>query len=239
MSAPTPPEGERRAGTPPPSLPEPGLPGLPPEGGTARPWYRRRGALAAGVVVVLVAITVVTDLPQHASPRQQAASADAVVKAINTDVHPCTFAVKQTFELYADESDPSVSAGDRARIPRMMTDDQAACSFTNATIFALATITTPGSAAGRDMGDAVNTVTLWVTSDALAAIEQIQTLTTHPGDAGARARLAKEERLLASDRAKAEADITAAGRLLGARIMRPDLPRLPEGGGGRATTTGS
>lgn len=227
------------------SGPGPG-PSPDPGAGKARPWYRRRGVLAAGVVAVLVVVTVVTDLPQHASPRQQAASADAVVKAVNTDVHPCTFAVKETFQLYADESKPWVSADDKARIPRMMTDDQSACSFTNSTIFALATITTPGSAAGRDIGDVVNTVTLWVTSDALAAIEQIQALTAHPGDAGARARLAREERLLASDRAKAEADVTAAEHVLGARLTRPDLPRLPVpgdggsgGGGGSGSSAGS
>jgi hypothetical protein len=205
-----------------------------------RPWYRRRGPLAAGVVAVLVVVTVVTDLPQHASPAQQAASADAVVKAVNGDIHPCTFAVKETFELYADESDPSVSAADRARIPRMMADDQAACSFTNGTVFALATITTPGSAAGRDMGDAVNTVTLWVTSDALAAIEQIQALTSEPGDATAKARLAREERLLAADRAKADAEVDEAGRVLGAHLTRPALPNLPvPDGTGPGSGTGS
>lgn len=210
-----------------------------PAGGDAgparRPWYRRTGVLVVVVVVVLLAITVVTDLPQNASPKQEAATAAAVVKAIDTDIHPCAFAVRQTFDLYRDEDRSTTTAADRAQIPKLMDDDQAACSFSNGTIFDLSTITVPGSAAGHDMGDVVNTVTLWVTSDALAAIEAIQTLTARPEDRAALTKLDAEERLLASDRAKADADVAAANHLLGSHVAAPALPRLPVPAGGPST----
>lgn len=220
-STPTPPADDPRA-------PAAGAPPKP-------PWYRRRAVLAGGAIAILLAITVITDLPQSASRAQQVATERTVLKAVNADVHPCTFAVQQTFTLYQDEAKATVTTADRARIPRLMATDAAACSFSNATIFDLSTITVPGSAAGHDMGDVVGTVTLWATSDALAAIEQIQALSANPHDAKARAALQKEERLLASDRAKADAEVAAANRALGgATIPDPALPRLPDPG----TTSG-
>jgi hypothetical protein len=188
--------------------------------------------LAGGVILVLAIVTVITDLPRNATRRQDVTTETAVLKAVDTDVHPCTFAVQQTFALYRDEVKSTVTAAERARIPRLMATDAAACSFSNATIFGLSTITVPGSAAGHDMGDVVSTVTLWATSDALAAIEQLQTLTSEPHDAAARADLEKEERLLASDRAKADSEVAAANRLLRAHIPDPALPRLPDPGSG-------
>jgi len=216
------------AGSPGPQETAPTVAGDKIAGGRGRPWYRRRAVLVAGAVVLIAAITVVSDLPQKASSGQKVADAKSVLHALDTDVHPCAYSVQQTFDLYQRQLDGTVTAGERGQIPGLMRDDQDACSFANATIFNLSTITLPGTPAGRDMGTAVNTVTLWATSDALAAIEDVQALTTNPHDAKAQSGLTEEVRLLAGDRAKADAEVAAASRAAGGHIPAPTLPRLPE-----------
>ena len=61
-----------------------------------------------------------------------------------------------------------------------MSDDQTACSFTNEDIFDLTGIQVPGTPAGKQLGQMVATATLWTTSDALRAIEDVQTLMSDP-----------------------------------------------------------
>lgn len=212
--------------TPDTTRPHPGAPGVRPK----RPWYRRRTVLAVVVIVILLAITVITDIPEHSSLKDQAKTERAVLKAVDDDIHPCTFSIEEAFRLYQDGRNPTVPASTRMRIPKLMATDASACSFSNSTVLGLSTITEPGSTAGHDMGDAVNTVTLWVTSDALATIEQLALLNSNPHDAKARANLDKEERLLASDRAKADSDVAGVNRQLHAHLPDPALPRLPEPG---------
>ena len=219
--------------TPDPATPHSEAPGILPK----PPWYRRRTVLAVVVIVILVVITVITDIPEHSSLKDQAKTERAVLKAVDVDIHPCTFSIEQAFTLYTDGRNPTEAASNRARIPRLMATDAAACSFSNSTVLGLSTITEPGSAAGHDMGDAVSTVTLWVTSDALAAIDQLELLNSNPHDAKARADLDKEERLLASDRTKADADVAAVNRQLHSHLPNPALPRLPDPGSSTAAAS--
>jgi hypothetical protein len=100
-------------------------------------------------------------------------------------------------------------------IPGLLRDDQDACSLTDQSIYDLSDIASPGGTAGNRVGDALNTATLWTTSDALGAIETIQALTNGP-NAKARAQLLKYKRLMAADREKAVAEIRAADKSLGA-----------------------
>jgi len=65
------------------------------------PWYRRRAVLIGGAIAIIAAITVVSDLPQNSSTAQKIADQKAVLRAINTDVHPCTFSVNETFSSTA------------------------------------------------------------------------------------------------------------------------------------------
>ena len=197
-----------------------------------RVWYRRRGSLLALVVAAILAVTVVTDLPQHTSRAAAIAQENSVVQAINTDAGSCTFSVGEAFRLYHDAQSPSLAASNRMRIPGLLRDDQAACSFTNNDIFNLSGIETPGSAPGRELSQAVTTVTTWTTSDALAAIIAIETLVDRPAPtakAKALATLDKAERYAAEDRAKLHAEIDTANRLLRAHIAYPKLPVLPQG----------
>ena len=85
----------------------------------------------------------------------------------------------------------------------------------------------PGGASGKPLGQMLGTVTLWATSDALSAIESIQTLSRDPGNKPALAQLRSEERTLASDRSLAFSQLDAADRVLGTKLPGLNLPALP------------
>ena len=131
------------------------------------PWYRRRGVVLGACVAVVLVITVITDLPSHASRATNIASSNAVVKEVNTDISPCVFAANEAFTIYGYQVHKSLTASDRANVPALLNDDQTACSFTNDSIFSLSDIEVPGSSAGKQLGNIVSSVTLWTTSDAL------------------------------------------------------------------------
>ena len=213
---PAPTGGGAPAGGPPPPGATPGaVPG-------ARPvWWRRRGFLVGVGVVAVIGASVVSDLPTHTSRRTDIAGETTVIGEVTSDVAPCVFAVKEAATLYGDETSGALlTAGNRAQIPALLRDDQDACSFTDDSIFQLSDIDVPGSPAGKDMGQAVNSATVWATSDALAVIEDIQSLTTDPGDARARRDLGRDERLLALDRDRVDGDVDAAGRALDTTLPR-------------------
>jgi hypothetical protein len=200
--------------------------------GTSRPdtrprWYRRRATLVAVVVVVVVAITVITDLPVHTSRASDISSEQGVMSELNPDLAPCALAVHEALEIWGDQSAHTLSAKDQAESASLLRDDQNACSFTDESIFDLSNIEVPGSPAGKDMGDLVATSILWTTSDALKAIEAVQTLMGDPQDASALSSLAKAEDALAADRAAGLRELGRADHVLDTRLARPDLPALP------------
>ncbi len=170
----------------------------------------------------MVGAAVISDLPTPTSRASDAQGESSVISEINTDIAPCVFAVREALTLYSD-STGTLSAANRAQIPGLLRDDQTACSYTDANIFDLSDISVSGTPAGKQVAQAVNTVTVWATSDALSAIEAIQALTSHKADAKARTELRAHERLLASDRDKATAEIDAADRLLRTRLPALDV----------------
>ena len=195
---------------------------------TVRPvWYKRGWVLASAAVAPLVVASVLVDLPSHTTVATDTADQTAIMKQINTALAGCSYGVKETFAIYQDQRAGSLTASDRALTPSMLRDDQSACSFTSSSIYDLSNVQGTATPAGKDIGQVVNVATLWTTSDALAAIEDIQTLSGDPGNAKALADLPKQERLLAQDRAKADAYVAAADRILHANIPMPDLPDLP------------
>lgn len=175
------------------------------------PWYRRRGVLLAAGIAAIVAVTVVSDLPQHQSRTVQVSAALGVLKEVNADVGPCAYALHEAVLISGDLRSGQLTASQRGQVPGLLRDDQAACSFTDDSIYQLSTIEVPGTAAGKTLGALVNTVTLWATSDALAAIEQIQAQSTHRPGTAQPARLRPIEVQLARDNAEASSQLTAAG----------------------------
>jgi hypothetical protein len=208
------------------------VPGQPPVTGpfgnrAGGPWYRRRATLVAVGVIAVIAVTVVTDLPQHDSRAADIGGDTTVMSEINSDVGPCSYALHETLTIYHDLTTHTLSKEDASQVPGLLRDDQAACSFTDDSIYQLSTIDVPGSASGKDLGQVEGTVTLWATSDALSAIEDVQTLSLDPSNAAARRSLAKAENELSRDRAQAEAELAAADRNLRTHLPALQLSSVP------------
>jgi hypothetical protein len=190
-------------------------------------WYKRSWVLATGAVVAVIVASVLVDLPSTTTPATDAADQTTIMKQINSAVAGCSYAVSETFTIYQGLHDHTLSPSSKALTPSLMRDDQTACSFTNSSIFDLSNVQGTGTAAGKQITQVVNTVTLWATSDALGAIEDIQTLSTNPGNAAARADLTKRQVALDEGRTLARSYVLTADRILNAHLPMPNVPALP------------
>lgn len=190
-------------------------------------WYRRRATLVAVAVTVVAAVTVITDLPTHTSRASDISSEEGVMSELNPDLGPCAYAADEALLIWGDQSAHTLTAADEAESGSLLRDDQNACSFTDQSIFDLSNIEVPGSPAGKDMGDLVATSILWTTSDALKAIEAVQTLMVNPQDEGALTSLAKAEDAMAADRAAGLRELERADHVLDTKLPRPDMPAMP------------
>ncbi len=191
------------------------------------PWYKRRAWLVSVALILVVGVTVLTDLPQHSSRSGQITDDTSVMTQLNTDVGPCSYAVGESITIYRDLRAHTLTPAQSRQVPGLLRDDQAACSFTDDSVYQLSTIDVPGSASGRDVGQVVSTVTLWATSDALSAIEEIQALDSNPADGAAKQLLDHQEQLLTQDRSRAESQLGAADALLQAKLPALQLTQVP------------
>jgi len=205
---------------------DPQMPSGDPKKSTA-PWYRRRWVLWSAGISVFAGAAVLSDLPQHTTRAAQISDATSIVSQINADVRPCVYAAKEAFLIKSGLADGSLSPADRARVPGLLRDDQNACAFTNSAINDLANLSVPGSSAGKDLNNLVNSVTLWASSDALGAVEAIQTLASRPGDSPALAHLREYEAMLAADRSTAQSQLNSAQAILRVQLPALTLPELP------------
>jgi len=191
------------------------------------PWYRRRGLLIGATIVVVLVITVLSDLPVNTSRADDITAERSVMTEVNSDLAPCALAVHQAIGIWDLQAAHALTPADRSGTPGLLSDDQSACSFTDESIYDLTNIEVPGSQAGKDIGRLVATATLWTTSDALRAIEDVQRLMADPNDASVLHNLSVEEAQLASERRAAISEEDAADRTLDTRLPRADLPSLP------------
>jgi hypothetical protein len=201
-------------------------------------WERHRGLAIAAAVLVIVAITVITDLPTSTSRASDLSAERSVMAEVNTDLSPCAYGVNQALGIWKLQTAHQLSAADRAPSPGLLSDDQSACSFTSDGINDLANLQVPGTAAGKQLGQMVATATLWTTSDALRAIEDVQTLMNDGGNAAAQQGLTKAEASLAADRRLALSEEAAADRDLDTHLQVVDLPALQTTGGSASSVGG-
>jgi hypothetical protein len=191
-------------------------------------WYKRPRFLIALAVVVVLAVSVITDLPQHITKAQDAAEQNDSIHQINTDTAPCVFAVQQSFSFYQEHVTGQMSAAHLKQVPALLVGDQTACSFASGGIYDLTNnIQVNDTAAGKHIDRMLSVIVTWATSDALAAIEDIQYLFVHPGNATKIARLAKREAFLAEEKVKIDGDFRAAEKVLGLTLKVPKIPSLP------------
>lgn len=204
-----------------------------PEASGKRPpiWQRHRNLSIAAVVLVIALITVLTDLPTSTSRASDISAERAVMSEVNSDLQPCAYSVHQALSIWALASTHRLSAADRAPTPGLLSDDQSACSLTNQSVYDLASnIQPPTTAAGKQLGQLINTATLWTTSDALQAVEDVQALMNKPGNVAALNGLKKEEAQMARDRQAALSQEAAADRDLDTHLAPVDLPAEPTNG---------
>jgi len=214
-------------------------PGPPPGnlGGAAtlgvRPtWYKRTWVIVTAAIVAVVGASILVDLPRHVSNAEDVASQTASLKEINTDLGPCGYALRETFLIHQDQLAGTLTSTDRTSATKMLVDDQTACSFTNGSIFDLTNnIQVQDTAAGRYIDRMLTVSTTWATSDALAAVEDIQYLYLHPGNRVKTEDLRRQEQLLAQDRSQAFGDIQQADEILHTRLADPNIPALSTGQG--------
>jgi hypothetical protein len=194
-------------------------------------WQRHRSLSIAAVVIVIVLITVLTDLPTGTSRASDVSAERSVMSEVNSDLQPCAYSIHQALGIWALAATHQLSAADRAPTPGLLGDDQSACSLTNESTYDLASnIQTPSTAAGKELAQVIATATLWTTSDALRAIEAVQTLMNDPGNAAAQQSLKKAESQLARDRRTALAAEGVAERDLHTELAPVDLPAEPSSG---------
>jgi hypothetical protein len=190
-------------------------------------WYRRPWVLATLALIVIVAISVVIDLPRPITKAQDVATQNATIKEINADLADCAFAVKESFHIYNLDVEGKLSASDKAQVPILLTGDETACSFASEPVYDLTNnIQVQDTAAGRHIDRMLSVVEHWITDNALAAIKDIQYLFNHPGDAGTISHLGYQERQLASVRLQALKDETLADNVLRLHLDNVHIPKL-------------
>ncbi len=191
-------------------------------------WYRRPWFLLSVALVVIVAISVIVDIPRHMTPQQDAATQNASINEINTDLKECSFAVKESFSFYNEDVAGKLTSSDLSLVPTLLVGDQTACSFASEPVYDLTNnIQIDDTKAGIHIDHMLSAVEQWITNNALASIEDIQFLFKHKGDANAIHKLSIEESDLQNVRARALRDEAAAQKILGLTLVSVKLPVLP------------
>ena len=187
-------------------------------------WERRRGLVIGLAVAAVIVITVLSDLPVSTSRASDISAERSVMSEVNTDLAACAYAINQAVGIWNLDASHQLTPAQRAPTPGLLSDDQSACSFTNEDIFDLSNVQVPQTTAGKQLGQMVASATLWTTSDALRAIEDVQMLMNDPSKQAALHNLATAESQLATDRGTALAQEKAADRALDTRLPPVDLP---------------
>jgi hypothetical protein len=191
-------------------------------------WYRRPWFLLTVALVVIVAVSVIVDLPGRMTPKADAASQNASIKEINTDLAECSFAVKESFSFYNEDVAGTLTASDLTQVPALLVGDQTACSFASQPVYDLTNnLQIDDTKAGIHINHMLTAVEQWITNNALAAIEDIQYLISHPGDAKKIHSLTAQETGLQFERTRALNDESAAEKILGLTLVPVKIPALP------------
>jgi hypothetical protein len=191
-------------------------------------WYKRPWFIITVAVVVVVALSVLSDLPRPITKKEDAASQNGTIKQINVDVKACAFAVSESFSFYNKYVAGTLKASELAQIPPLLIGDQTACSFASQPVYDLTNNIQPReTTAGKDIDKVLRVAQQWMTNCALASIEDIQFLFNHPGNSSKIADLTKQQTNLSQTRQLALSDVHAAEKDLGITLVPLKIPVLP------------
>ncbi len=190
-------------------------------------WYRRPWVMATIVIVIIVAFSVISDLPHPLAKSEDAAAQNASLKQINNDIAPCVYAVKEAFGFYRDAVAGTLNPQKLKVINTYLPNDQTVCSFASAGMSDLTNnLQVLDTAAGKNIDKLLKVVVTWMDSDGNKAIVDIESLIKHPGDPKVMADLRKQEGYLFTDRQTALGYLDAASSILGIRLHNLNLPIL-------------
>lgn len=196
-------------------------------------WYKRPWFLTTAAVIVVVAVSVVTDLPHPISKAEDASQQNASIKQINADTKACAYAVKDdAFSFYTKQVTGKLSAANRTQAITLLVNDQTACSFASNGLSDLTNnLQVNLTSAGKYIVSMAKEDQMWMTGYALAAIIDIQFLFVHPANQKKIADLTIQQTRLSATRHKALADLAHAQAIVTpwklAQLDLPELAHLP------------
>jgi hypothetical protein len=191
-------------------------------------WYRRPWFLATVGIILVVGVSVITDLPHPISKAEDASQQNGVIKQINGDSAPCIYAVKESFSFYRQELNHTLAAVNLKTVKNYLLEDQTICSFASGPVSDMTNnIQVSDTNPGKKVDSALASTVKWITYDGVATILDIRnyfgTTPLHMNTSD----LIKNENLLASDRAAEIADVQSASAMLGIPLTPINLPALP------------
>ncbi|HEY5266568.1 MAG TPA: hypothetical protein VIJ40_07125 [Acidimicrobiales bacterium] len=191
-------------------------------------WYKRPWILIVIAVVVVVAISIITDLPRPITKAQDAATQNGTIKQINVDTKACSFAVNESFQFYNKFAQGKLTPSELTQTSGLLVGDQTACSFASEPVYDLTNNIQPlRTSAGKHIDEYLSVASKWMTDYALASIEDIQYLFSKPGTSSKIQGLTSLETHLSAERALAFKDVNEAQQILGIPLKSPILPVLP------------
>lgn len=210
-------------GTAPPPGPGPGPDG---PSGTRPPFWRRRSVMLGAVVALVIAVSVVVDLPQSPSPASRRSDARATIQEITKDVAGCSLALREAFTIEHARAHHTLTPSQAKEAPAILADDENGCSYTSQSIVDLANLDISQAGTGRALNHVAAHVLDWADPDGLKAIDDIAVLLAHPADHKAAGDLARQEAHLAADQSGAIAAEHQAGTEVGTSLPRLGLRRF-------------
>jgi hypothetical protein len=194
-------------------------------------WYRRPWIIATLVVVLVVAISVITDLPHPVTKAEDTSDQNGVIKQINGDTSTCIYALKESFSFYREELAHTLQTSNFSVVKNYLLEDQTACSFASGSVYDMTNNIEPfDTSAGKKVDSAYQVTVKWITYDAVAAIIDIRNYFGATPFHMNTASLITNENALANERAEEVSDIDEASSILGTTLTPINIPviaRLP------------
>jgi hypothetical protein len=194
-------------------------------------WYRRPWFIATLVVVLVVAISVITDLPHPVTKAEDTSDQNGVIKQINGDTSTCIYALKESFSFYREELAHTLQTSNFSVVKNYLLEDQTACSFASGSVYDMTNNIEPfDTSAGKKVDSAYQVTVKWITYDAVAAIIDIRNYFGATPFHMNTASLITNENALANERAEEVSDIDEASSILGTTLTPINIPviaRLP------------
>jgi len=194
-------------------------------------WFRRPWFLATVGIIIVVAVSVITDLPHPITKAEDTSQQNGVIKQINGDTAPCVYAINESFNFYRQELAHTLAATNLGVVKNYLLEDQTICSFASGPVSDMTNnIQVSDTKPGKLIDSALAATVKWITYDGVAVILDIRNYFAKTPFKMNTADLIKNENLLANDRSVEVADVQSASSILGTTLTPINLPilaRLP------------